>query len=267
MSCKFVNNTSHDLSSLTTFAKDLYSFGQKKLGFNKPPVIMFDSDPENGREMLGKTGYYDPSEYKIVVYIDNRHPKDILRSISHELVHHTQNCRGDLNNTAQTTSGYAQEDEHLRNMEREAYEKGNLEIFRDWEDLRKKKLQETIYKSTCYKGERRMSIEDWKNKEINTLLMEKWGYSLPGQEKEALLTEDVDAYIDLKDGGSGGEKRFPEDSAEEISEDEDDEGEGVVELSDPLSPDQRLKNLDETKLRNLIREKISAALANYKINK
>ena len=148
MSCKFVNNTSHDLSSLTTFAKDLYSFGQKKLGFNKPPVIMFDSDPENGREMLGKTAYYDPSEYKIVVYIDNRHPKDILRSISHELVHHTQNCRGDFDNVGEMGEGYAQNDEHLREMEREAYETGNL-CFRDWEDS----IKSTIYFEHLQKGE------------------------------------------------------------------------------------------------------------------
>ena len=32
-----------------------------------------------------------------------------------------------------TVEGYAQEDGHLREMEREAYETGNL-IFRDWED-------------------------------------------------------------------------------------------------------------------------------------
>jgi hypothetical protein len=31
---------------------------------------------------------------------------------------------------------YAQDDEHMRNMEKEAYLKGNL-LFRDWEDFYK----------------------------------------------------------------------------------------------------------------------------------
>ena len=36
--------------------------------------------------------------------------------------------------------GYAQTDEHLREMEREAYEVGNM-CFRDWEDS----IKSTIY--------------------------------------------------------------------------------------------------------------------------
>jgi hypothetical protein len=56
-----------------------------------------------------------------------------MRSLSHELVHHAQNCRGDFDGGIATVDGYAQEDGHLREMEREAYETGNL-IFRDWED-------------------------------------------------------------------------------------------------------------------------------------
>jgi hypothetical protein len=77
----------------------------------------------------------------ITVFVDNRHPKDILRSLSHELVHHGQNCRGDLNSAGAGEQGYAQKDPHLREMEREAYEVGNL-CFRDWEDNYK---QQTNY--------------------------------------------------------------------------------------------------------------------------
>ena len=61
-----------------------------------------------------------------------------MRSFSHELVHHAQNCRGDFNNVSNTNEGYAQTDAHLREMEREAYECGNM-IFRDWEDEMKSK--------------------------------------------------------------------------------------------------------------------------------
>lgn len=73
-----------------------------------------------------------------MLYTQGRHIKDILRSLSHELVHHHQNCRGDFGDDANTNEGYAQNDEHLREMEREAYECGNM-IFRDWEDNLKSK--------------------------------------------------------------------------------------------------------------------------------
>ena len=57
--------------------------------------------------------------------------------MSHELVHHTQNCRGDLENRP-TGPGYAQEDSHMRDMEREAYEEGQM-VLRDFEDNLKNK--------------------------------------------------------------------------------------------------------------------------------
>jgi len=83
--------------------------------------------------MLGKTAYYTPVDKTIVLYVSGRHPKDVMRSFSHELVHHTQNCRGDFAEANMREHGYAQKNEHLREMEREAYEVGNL-CFRDWED-------------------------------------------------------------------------------------------------------------------------------------
>ena len=78
----------HDLSS------KFIPFAQKKLGFNKPVSVNLLSDPENVKDPLGKTAYYDPNKMEITIFIDKRHVKDILRSLSHELVHHTQNCRG-----------------------------------------------------------------------------------------------------------------------------------------------------------------------------
>jgi hypothetical protein len=88
---------------------------------------------------LGKTAQYDPQDFKITVYVTGRHPKDILRSFSHELVHHKQNCEGCFNNIeGEMGEGYAQKNEHLREMEREAYLEGNLAL-RDWEDREKSK--------------------------------------------------------------------------------------------------------------------------------
>jgi LysM repeat protein len=99
----------------------------------KPPTIMFKSDQGNAQKLLGKTAHYDPTTNHVVVYVTGRHPKDVLRSLSHELVHHAQNCRGEFGNTPDTAPGYAQKDNHMRKMEEEAYKVGNL-CFRDWED-------------------------------------------------------------------------------------------------------------------------------------
>jgi len=69
----------------------------------------------------------------VTVFTDNRHPKDIMRSLSHELVHHAQNCDGQFDRNLGVGEGYAQNDEHLRKMEEDAYLRGNM-CFRDWED-------------------------------------------------------------------------------------------------------------------------------------
>ena len=90
-------------------------------------------DKENAEQIFGRTAYYDPQESTIVVFITNRHPKDILRSFCHELIHHVQNERGDLNLGDASSPTYAQDDKHMRKMEMEAYLKGNL-LLRDFED-------------------------------------------------------------------------------------------------------------------------------------
>lgn len=121
------------------FANKLYTYSKDNLGFDKDiKVVKLISDPTNAEETLGKTAYYDPSNYEIVLYSDGRHLKDILRSFSHELVHHYQNCAGKLSRASHAGEGYAQKDPELRNAEKEAYLKGNM-IFRDWEDQHKSK--------------------------------------------------------------------------------------------------------------------------------
>ena len=136
------------MSHMGPYLKSFLPYAQKRMGFNRPPTIFFDSDAQNAENVLGKTAYYNPETEEIVVFVDKRHPKDILRSLSHELIHHTQNCRGDLNPeiAGETTPGYAQTNAHMRAMEGEAYLKGNGYYFRDWEDSLKNGLEETNYK-------------------------------------------------------------------------------------------------------------------------
>ena len=120
--------------------KSLFGYCNKDLQFKRPPRLFIKQDSENSKNPLGKTAYYQPNEQTITVYGTGRHCKDMLRSIAHELVHHHQNERGDFDNCGGTEPGYAQNDEHLRNMEKEAYLKGNM-LFRDWEDSCKKQIQ------------------------------------------------------------------------------------------------------------------------------
>ena len=139
------NLSEKDLKETEAILKKFVPYAQKQLGYDQPVKLMFISDPDNATNPLGKTAHYQPGTKVVTVYVDDRHPKDIMRSVSHELVHHAQNCRGEFDKTPAMGDGYAQADEHLREMEREAYEKGNL-IFRDFEDgLKTNDKEMTIY--------------------------------------------------------------------------------------------------------------------------
>jgi hypothetical protein len=121
--------------------KKLYLYVKKQLQFPVDASLTFLINNKNAANPLGKTAYYSPEEKKVSVYITNRHIKDIMRSLAHELVHHSQNCRGEFNDVQPQTAQYAQQDQHLREMEREAYEVGNM-MFRDWEDQMKTQIQQ-----------------------------------------------------------------------------------------------------------------------------
>jgi hypothetical protein len=95
-----------------------------------PKIKVIKDDKENASDLLGKTAYYDPNNKSITLFTMDRHPKDILRSFSHEMVHHEQNLNGKLNNINTTNTN---EDGDLPEIEREAYEKGNI-MLRNWED-------------------------------------------------------------------------------------------------------------------------------------
>ena len=207
---KCINNSTANVYHLEQFVSDFFPYSQKQLGFDKPVTIRFESDDDNAAVLLGKTAFYDPQNYEIALYIDDRHPKDIMRSLSHELVHHAQNCRGDFTSDSITDPGYAQQDPHLRKMEREAYTKGNL-IFRDFEDLIKTGKIEVLIDFTK-SGEPEMSLKEWKNNEINTKLMKKWGLLTESKDAPEEEEEEVEAK-----GGKDAPEKLSEDSGEEES--------------------------------------------------
>ena len=115
---------------------DLHGVAKNKFNIQQAPKLILKKDEENAEKLFGKTAYYDPNESTIVIFITNRHPKDILRSFCHEMIHHVQNERGDLNIGDASSPTYAQDDKHMRSMEKEAYLEGNL-LLRDFEDNKK----------------------------------------------------------------------------------------------------------------------------------
>lgn len=133
--------------TIRQIADKFFPYAQEKMGFDKPANIEYIDDIENAADPFGKTAHYNPETMTVSLYITDRHPKDVLRSLSHELQHHTQNCRGDFKGTQVLDDSYAQTNEHMREMEKEAYEIGNI-VFRDFEDsIKNQKLD----KSTCKK--------------------------------------------------------------------------------------------------------------------
>ena len=107
-----------------------------------PKLVFKNGDSENAKQFLGKTAYYDPNSMSIVLYTEGRHPKDIVRSFSHEMVHHTQNLEGRLGDVSTTNT---MEDDHLDKLEQEANLTGTM-TFRNWTDS----LNENLTKSSNY---------------------------------------------------------------------------------------------------------------------
>jgi len=103
----------------------------KGMNIEPLPKVEFEHDDiENAKNFFGKTAYYDPNTQTIVLYTEGRHPKDILRSYSHEMVHHTQYLEDRLGDIAGTDTT---SDDHLDTIEKEANLIGTM-TFRNWTD-------------------------------------------------------------------------------------------------------------------------------------
>ena len=113
------------LKSLTEFMLD------KGMNIRPLPKVKFvEDDIENAKDFFGKTAYYNPNQRVIVLYTMDRHPKDIMRSFAHEMIHHMQNCDDRLNHTPTTNIN---KDNYLYELEKEANTKGTM-TFREWTD-------------------------------------------------------------------------------------------------------------------------------------
>ena len=129
--------------------KDLtkYMLNQKMNIIPLPKVIFKHGNQDNAENFFGKTAYYDPNTKTIVLFTEGRHPKDIVRSFAHEMIHHVQNLEGRLEDITTTNT---QEDDHLTSIEAEAYQDGNL-AFRGYTDT---VLNENVFKKSLDQTEK-----------------------------------------------------------------------------------------------------------------
>ena len=173
---------------------DFVNFCQKEMGFWKKPKVLFIKDENNAKNTFGRTAHYDPVNMEISLYVVGRHPKDILRSLGHELVHHKQNEDGRIPLDKLAGEGYAQESSEMELLEREAMQEGQWAL-RKYEDLYKKgvnkpmqaenKLKKMIKKAIL----QRILKENKKPKQ--KVLKER---KLSNEEKENLRDEEINRY-------------------------------------------------------------------------
>jgi hypothetical protein len=113
----------------------------------------------------------------------SRHPKDVMRSFAHEMIHHIQNCEGRLNNIQTQDTN---EDGDLPEIEREAYEKGNM-TFRNWTD--------TLTESIIFEGR-----YDKTSNTVSSNIFNHWKNDFKSGKKQSILKstiEDSDVNFDL----------------------------------------------------------------------
>lgn len=130
-------NESKDLKNKNSYPVYIKSFidflREQHLNIDPLPKIELKMDEQEG--LFIKTGYYDPNEMKVVAYIDGRHPKDVMRTIAHEFVHHMQNIQNPERDWG--SNGDLMQDRQLRGIEGEAFLLGNI-LFREWTEKMKK---------------------------------------------------------------------------------------------------------------------------------
>jgi hypothetical protein len=223
----------YDHKNLVSLIKQFMPYAQKHIGFTHPPRLFLKQDHENASNPLGKTAYYNHETECVYLYITGRHPKDILRSLGHELVHHRQNCEGMFKDAGYSGKGYAQKNPHLRKLEAEANEQGSM-CLRDFTDL----LEEnnTIYYEYLQKGANNMSTKKWKNGELKNLLSEAWGFKMDlGKLNEGKRKQFANS--DQLDGDSDGIPKWADkdDPANKGKESKNEEVEDVEEVSKTAS--------------------------------
>lgn len=258
MNEKLFENINHE--DLKNYIKEFYNYAKEKLHLAYAPKLLLKRDVNNANDFFGKTGYYDPQNETICLFITDRHAKDIVRSFAHELIHHRQKLLGydknlNLNKTA-TDPSYALHDKGLRSMEKEAFKLGNM-VFRDWTDTKKIEKKQVINEEKTKKeNNMKIKINGKKKQEemdevkgVDDLMKKKMGPGMSdfdrssGVRKSASSIDDIDdsEEIDLGDE----EELYMDDEQGE----EDVEEKPAKRSSEPVVNDQEARIANQLKAR------------------
>ena len=123
-------NNENKIDMLNYWIEELVKYFDE-IGFEYQPMprIKLDQTPNPEDELFIKTGYYDPSRNELVLFIDNRHIKDILRTFCQEMVHRNQNIVDPDGFATHVSDKPLNEGPELKEIESEAFLYGNL-LFR-----------------------------------------------------------------------------------------------------------------------------------------
>ena len=254
MNLKIENKTAKNMSILEEMINNYYPYAQEYLKIDKPASVSLVSDLENAQDSFGKTAYYDPNRLEIAIYTDDRHPKDMLRSLSHELVHHAQNCRGELEGKrSYEGQDYYLHDSHMRKLEEEAYLVGNGKMFREYEENLKKQRriskmnEEKVRKAIRTLLERALSDNKVQESDVNEEATDNLEEQESVEENEELEEQSKTGRPDRVAGRDSGGRRLDE-TEEELEEAEELEETGDKNLTEGLDKKQTLKDLKQSSL-------------------
>ena len=132
-------NENHGQSFMPLF-QEFCKYAMKRLDINKPVTVRLRQDEENAKDLLGYTGYFSPETKEVVVYVSGRAFCDICKSVAHEMTHFKQDLDGRFPENMELGENYAQTNQELRELEKEAYLESNL-IYRDFRDNTRKTKQ------------------------------------------------------------------------------------------------------------------------------
>ncbi len=61
------NQSTGDVGHLEQMVDNFLPYSHKQLAFEEPVSIVFQSDEDNASKILGKTAFYDPENFQIVL--------------------------------------------------------------------------------------------------------------------------------------------------------------------------------------------------------
>jgi GNAT superfamily N-acetyltransferase/phosphopantetheine adenylyltransferase len=161
-----------------------------------PKVIFKNGDSSNARDFYGKTAYYNPNNKTITLYTEGRHPKDIVRSFSHEMIHHIQNLENRLGDVSTTNT---MEDDNIDKLEQEANLKGTM-TFRNWTDSLNESLTKNsnqIYHWTSYSACKKIiESNKLKSNEANQFFEYDESRILPDYKNVVFFTKEDERFAD-----------------------------------------------------------------------